>query len=151
LTLLFMRKHRIVAGIIVGVNALMAFPQSPEDFAAGRVVAHMPTRPFLQKILQSAEVPSCPTTFLGKGLLVLAVQTSPNGNVASADLDGSSTPTLVDSPAAHLIVASVRKWKFTPLIEKGKAVAGASRVLFYVDCTQPVRKITVPDLPEKFR
>jgi hypothetical protein len=146
-----MSQYRIVLGIIMGAYALKAFPQSSKTPTPEQVVAHMPTRPFLQKALRSATVPSCPSTFQGKGLLVLAIETSPNGSVASADLDDSSTPALVNSPAAQLIVASVKKWKFISLLEDGKAVAGASRVIFYVDCTAAVRKITVPDLPEEFR
>lgn len=86
--------------------------------------------------IKDAPPPAYPAEALSRkqnGKVVLIVDVGADGSVTKAQVDASNPPTMFDAAALE----AVKKWKFTPAVEKGKAVPGRVQipVTFEADAT----------------
>lgn len=77
--------------------------------------------------IRDAPPPAYPADALSRkqdGKVVLIVDVGADGSVTKAQVDTSNPPTVFDAAALE----AVKKWKFTPAVEKGKAVPGRVQI-----------------------
>lgn len=77
--------------------------------------------------IKDAPPPAYPIDALSRkqdGKVVLIVDVGADGSVTKAQIDSSNPPTVFDAAALE----AVRKWKFTPAMEQGKAVPGKVQI-----------------------
>lgn len=77
--------------------------------------------------IKEAPPPAYPAEALSRkqdGKVVLIVDVGADGSVTKAQVDTSSPPTVFDAAALE----AVKKWKFTPAMEQGKAVPGRVQI-----------------------
>jgi TonB family protein len=77
--------------------------------------------------IKDAPPPAYPAEALGRkqdGKVVLIVDVGADGSVTKARVDTSNPPTVFDAAALE----AVKKWKFTPAMEQGKAVPGKVQI-----------------------
>ncbi len=77
--------------------------------------------------IKDAPPPAYPADALGRkqdGKVVLIVDVGTDGSVTKAQVDTSNPPTVFDAAALE----AVKKWKFTPAMEQGKAVPGRVQI-----------------------
>lgn len=118
------------------VRMPMAFGPTPPPLSAeqtltysGNVTAKLapdaiPDRPVE---IKDAPPPAYPADALSRkqdGKVVLIVDVGADGSVTKAQVDTSNPPTVFDAAALE----AVRKWKFSPAMEQGKAVPGKVQI-----------------------
>ena len=121
------------------VRMPMAFGPTPPPLSAGQTLTYSgnvttklapgtrdatPDRPVE---IKDAPPPAYPADALSRkqdGKVVLIVDVGVDGSVTKAQIDTSNPPTVFDAAALE----AVRKWKFTPAMEQGKAVPGKVQI-----------------------